>query len=163
MIAYGGLQIAAGVTAFVATNAGVKLTSTNVPTLAVIAASQFGDRSIVAAPATGRLTLKPGIYEITGRLSLEGEFTSGTPADAIGVITAQVYQAGVAVAGTRGQAHTQAEGQVASIGFGGIVEVTEAQLRAGTNYVEAFLLSGDANGNDVIVREGQFYAIRLDG
>jgi hypothetical protein len=42
----GGLKIAAGVTALYVPAAGVKLTSTNVPTLAASGVSQQGDASV---------------------------------------------------------------------------------------------------------------------
>lgn len=163
MLAYGGFKIAAGVTALNCPLAGVKLTSTNVPTMAAIAASQRGDQSVSAGASTGRLTLKAGVYRVNALLTIEGEHTSGTSGDAIGVITGQLYQADSAVAGTKGKAHTQAEGQPAVLAFEGILEITAAQVAAGTNYVEVCLFGGDASGNDVIVSEGQIHAVRLDG
>lgn len=159
---YGGFKIAAGVTSLNCPNAGVKLTSTNVPTLAAVSVSKHGDQSVSEAASTGRLTLKPGVYDIRASLTIEGEYTSGTSGDSVGVITGQLYQAGSAVAGTKGKVHTQAEGQAVVLSFGGIVEITEAQRLAGTNYVEFYLFGGDANGNDVIPSEGQITAKRLD-
>lgn len=163
MQGYGGFNIAAGTTALNLPNAGVKLTSSNVPTLASGNASQRGDASVTPAASTGRLTLKAGVYNVRASITIEGEFTSGTSGDAVGVITGQLYKAGSAVAGSKGKAHTQAEGQATVLSFGDIVEITAAQVAAGTNYVEFYLFGGDANGNDVIISEGQITAIRLDG
>lgn len=163
MIGYGGFNIAGGTTALYCPNAGVKITSSNVPTLAAGNASRGGDNSVVPAPSTGRLTLQPGVYQVRASLTIEGEFSSGTSGDAVGVITGQLYRAGVAVAGSKGKAHTQTEGQATVLSFGDIVEVTYAQKEAGTNHVEFYLFGGDASGNDVIVSEGQITALRLDG
>lgn len=163
MVGYGGFNIAGGTAALYCPNAGVKLTSTNTPTLAANGASRQGDNSVVPAASTGRLTLQPGVYQVRASLTIEGEFSSGTSGDAVGVITGQLYRAGVAVAGSKGKAHTQTEGQTAVLSFGDIVEITYAQKEAGTNYVEFFLFGGDANGNDVIISEGQITALRLDG
>ena len=163
MNAYGGFKVAAGVTSLNCPLTGVKLTSTNVPTLAAIAASQQGDQSVSAGASTGRLTLKAGTYLVRALLTVEGEFTSGTSGDAVGVITGQLYQAGSAVAGTKGKVHTQTEGQPVVLAFEGILNITAAQVAAGTNYVEVYLFGGDASGNDVIVSEGQIHAVRLDG
>ena len=163
MTGYGGFNIAGGTAALYCPNAGVKLTSTNVPALAAGTASRQGDSSVTPSVSTGRLLLKPGTYQVRASLTIEGEFTSGTSGDAIGVITGQLYKAGVAVAGSKGKAHTQAEGQPAVLSFGDIVEITAAQQRAGTNHVEFYLFGGDASGNDVIISEGQITALRLDG
>ncbi len=162
MNAFGGFKIAGNSTSLNVPAAGVTLTSANT-NLAAATASQHGDGSVSVSATTGRATLKAGVYKVDARLTVEGEFTSGTSGDAIGVVTGQLYVAGSAVSGTKGKVHTQAEGQAASLAFGGIIEITAAQVAAGTNYVEAKLLSGDASGNDVIVSEGQIEIVRLDG
>lgn len=163
MQGYGGFNIAAGTTALNCPNAGVKLTSTNVPTLAAGNASRRGDTSVVPTASTGRLALKAGVYNVRASLTIEGEYSSGTSGDSIGVITGQLYKAGSAVAGSKGKAHTQAEGQATILSFGDIVEITAAQVAAGTNYVEFYVFGGDASGNDIIISEGQITAVRLDG
>lgn len=159
----GGLKIAAGVTALYVPAAGVKLTSTNVPTLAASGVSQQGDASVSPSASTGRLTLKPGRYFIDVKLTIEGEYVTGTSGDATGTIAGQVYVAGSAVAGTKNKLNTQGDGAPAVLAFGGIIEITQAQYDAETNYVEVYLSSADASGNDVIPSEGQITAIRLDG
>jgi len=154
---FGGLQVAANTTAFTVPAAGAKYTTG----WAAIAAGQHGDNSVQESAVNSRLVLEPGVYFVQANFTLEGEFVSGTSGDAVGTITGQIFRGGVAVAGTRGKVGLEAEGEVDQLIFGGIVEITEAQKTAGTNYVEAFLSSGDASGNDVIVSEAQFNALRL--
>lgn len=161
-VPYGSFQVAGNTQALNCPNAGVVLTSANT-TLAVNSVSQQGDQSVSLSASTGRATLKPGFYKIDAKLTIEGEFTSGTSGDAVGVITGQVYRGGSAVAGTKGKCHTQAEGQASILAFGGVLEITKAQYDADTNYVDFRLFGGDASGNDVIVSEGQIVITRLDG
>lgn len=163
MGAYGGFVVADGVTDFYVPAAGVKLTSTNVPTLAASTVGKKGDASVSEAISTGRITLKPGVYKVDVRLALEGDYLSGTTGDSIGDITGHVYLAGSSVAGLKGVVNTQAADQKACLVFGGLIEVTRAQQVAGTNYIEFYLFSGDAKGNDVTIGQGQFIVTRLDG
>jgi hypothetical protein len=161
---FGGLNVVAGSTALnCPATTGVELNSTRVPTLAAIAAGQFGASGVSAAAATGRLSLSPGTYLVTASLTLEGEHTSATSGDAIGNISLQLAKGGTLQDGMKATANTVAEGQQRVLTVQNIVEVTQASQDAdtATNYVSMYLIGGDSSGNDVIVREGQFTAVRL--
>jgi hypothetical protein len=160
---FGGLNVVDGSTALNCPLVGVELNSTRVPTLAAIAAGQNGAAGVSAAAATGRLTLSPGTYLVTAGLSLEGEHTSATSGDAIGNITLQLAKGGTLQDGMKAIANTVAEGQIRHLSVTAVVEVTQASQDAdtATNYVSMYLLGESTAGNDVIVRQGQFTAVRL--
>lgn len=152
-----GLYIAANTTAFNVPNA-----ATLFVTSMVAAVFGHGELSVVPTAASGKLTCVPGIYEVVAELSIEGEYTSATSGDAVGIIAAQFYVGGSAVTGAKSKVSLEAEGQIECLKLTWIVEITKAQVDAGTNYIQLYLSSGDSSGNDVIVREGRFYAKRLD-
>jgi hypothetical protein len=159
---FGGLYVAANSSLEVnaAPTTGTVLTSTNCAFTA-IAAGSHGDLSVVATTTSGKLTCKPGVYLVTLELTIEGEWTSTTSGDALGVISAVIKQAGTAVTGAKSKVQAITEGLPMNVSVTAILEVTQAQADAGTNYFEAALIGGDASGNDVIVSEGRFHAIRL--
>jgi len=122
--------------------------------------SQHGDQSVPPTPATGKLTLVPGVYQIVVSLAIETEDISGTSGDGVGLVSAQLYKGGSAVGGTKRTVSMLAVDRPQSIHIEDIVEITEAQAEAGTNYVQLFLSSGDASGNDVTVTNAIFAAYR---
>lgn len=157
---YGGLQIAAGSGNFQCLpTVGRELGST--VGWAEIAAGRHGNKGVVPSTSTGRLTLQPGVYKVDLNLTLEGNYSSGTSGDYAGVVSAQLSVAGSLVAGTKTKVQTITEGLPMNVAVNAIVEITNAQLVAGTNYVSAYLIGGDASGNDVTVTEGRLLAQRL--
>lgn len=156
-VAYGGLQIAANTTPSLAPATAAKHTQG----WAAIAAAQHGAQEIAASVANSRLTLVPGVYLVVWQASLETEDISGTSGDGIGDVTLQIARGGTVVAGTRARMNHQNVDRLQSATALGLIEITQAQADASTNYVEPFIQSGDASGNDVTVREGQFFALKL--
>lgn len=154
---FGGLQIAGNTTATIAPNTAAKHTQG----WAAISPDGGGDLSVVASVANSRLTLVEGVYDVKCCLSIQTEAITATSGDDVGQLTGQVYRGGSAVAGTKGVMHILSNTRPGVLSFGGLVAITAAQVAAGTNYVEAYLKSGDASGNDIKVLEGQFYAVRL--
>lgn len=155
---YGGLQITGG-----SGNFNCKPTvGTEISTwTADIAAGQHGNLAVQGDETTGRLTLEPGVYKVDLNLTLEGNYSSGTSGDYAGVITAQLSRGGTLVAGTKSAVQTATEGLKMGVTVNAIVEITAAQKAASTNYVSAYLIGGDASGNDVTITEGRLLAQRL--
>ncbi len=156
---YGGLYITGSTTHFTAANAGSALGSTVGWT--ALGASQHGNLAVVGSTSTGRLTLQPGVYQVNLNLTVEGDYGSGQSGDFSGVITAALWVAGALVAGTKSKCQTITEGLPMQLNVSAIIEITQAQADAATNYVAGYLYGGDASGNDVVVSEGRFTAIRL--
>lgn len=159
---FGGLQIAGGSANFNAANAGTELGSG--VSWAAITPATHGDASVSASTSTGRLTLKPGLYLVLLDLTVEGNHSSGQSGDFAGVITAQLASGGSLVAGTKSKTQTITEGLPMNLHVSAFVEITQASADASTptNYVSAYLLGGDASGNDVVISEGRLSAIRLN-
>lgn len=157
-IGYGGLSINANTTAAIAPNTAAKYTQG----WAAHSVSQHGDLSVVASAANSRLTLKQGIYEVKANLVVETEDISGTSGDDAGDVTFQLYKGGSAVAGAVAVTNHQDSDRRQTVSIVDIVEVTKAQVDAGTNYVELYVSSGDASGNDITVTNGRFLATRLN-
>lgn len=122
-----------------------------------------GDASIDTTIADGKLVLKPGIYQISAELYIEAPATSdgNTSGDAFGEIFAKLHVAGSAVAGTKAACQLDDVTEIKNLIINYPVEITEAQYEADTNYVQVFLNSTDASGNDVLVTEGRLVAVRL--
>jgi len=156
-VAYGGLSINANTTAAIAPNTAAKYTQG----WAAHGVSQHGDGSVSASAANSRLTLKAGVYEILVNLVVETELVSGTSGDAVGDVTFQLYKGGSAVSGALAKVNHQASDRPATVTIVDHVEVSAAQVTAGTNYVEVYAKSGDASGNDITVSNGRFLAKRL--
>lgn len=156
---YGALKIAGNTTATYAPNAAAKLTQG----WAAHGVSQQGDAAVAPSAANSRLVLQPGVYLVQLSLEAEGESAGGTSGDATGVITFQLYQAGVALTGPKTQIDTQAADRPQSVHLHDIVHITKAQYEAGTNYVEVYHAGGDASGNDVLVSNAVFSAVRIAG
>jgi hypothetical protein len=155
---YGGLQIAGNTTAIIVPAAGAKLTQG----WAAIAASRHGYGDVVPSVADSRLTLVPGVYKVEANLTLETETDAGTSGDGVGIIAGQLFVGGVAVAGTKARIDVQGVDRPQLLRPCGIIEITQAQADAGTNYVEVYLTATDASGNDVTISEGQFLAVKLN-
>jgi hypothetical protein len=162
MKAFGGFYITGGTTVLNVPNAGKALTGTNSGLTALASAGKEGEASISESATTGRATCVPGKYLVSGHLSLEGEFSTANSGDAVGVIESHVRVAGSVVTGSKAKHNLEAEGQVACLPVNAIVEITEAQRTAGTNYIEVGVASGDLSGNDVIIREAVINIVRLD-
>lgn len=124
--------------------------------------SQNGEGSVTPVAASGKLTLAEGVYRVEASLAIETEDYSGTSGDAIGLVSAQLYKGGSALSGTKRTLSMLAHDRPQSVHLVDIVRVTAAQVEAATNYVQVFLSSGDANGNDVTVSNGILAATRLD-
>lgn len=153
------MHVTGNTTLFHATNAG------NVYNEGWVAneAHLHGDASIDTTVADGKLVLKPGIYQVSAELYIEAPATSdgNTSGDAFGEITAQLYVAGVAVAGTKAMCQTDDVSEVKNLIINYPVEITQAMLDAATNYVQVYLKGGDVPGNDILVSEGRLVAVRL--
>lgn len=154
---YGALVINANTTPSRAPNAAAVHTQG----WAAHGVSQHGDQSVTPATATGKLTLVPGVYRVTASLAIETEDISGTSGDAIGLVSAQLYKGGSAIGGTKRTVSMLAHDRPQVVQIEDIVEITEAQAEAATNYVQVYLSSGDASGNDVTVSNAIFAAYRL--
>lgn len=157
---YGGMYITGGTVNFNALLAGAELGSTVGWTANTLAAKQHGSAGVVADPTTGRLTLIPGVYKIDATLTIEGNHSSGFSGDFAGVVVASLYRAGVLVPGTKAKIQTITEGLPMNAKVSCLVEITQAQQDAGTNYVSLYLAGQDASGNDVVITEGNFTAVR---
>jgi hypothetical protein len=153
------MHVTGNTTLFHATNAGNVYNEGWVANEALL----HGDGSIDTTVADGKLVLKPGIYQITAELYIEAPATSdGDPsADTFGEITAQLYRAGAAVAGTKAVCQTDDVSEVKNLVINYPVEITEAQYEADTNYVQVYLFGGDVPGNDILVSEARLVAVRL--
>ena len=125
------------------------------------AVSQQGDQSVTPAASTGKLTLAAGVYRVVASLAIETEDISGTSGDGIGLVSAQLYKGGSAVSGTKRTVSMIAIDRPQSVHLEDIVQITEAQVEAATNYVQVYLSSGDASGNDVTVNNGILAAYRM--
>lgn len=157
---YGSLYITGGSANFNAANAGSELGSTVGWT--ANGAGQHGNLGVSASDSTGRLTLQPGVYLVTLDLTVEGNYSTAQSGDFAGVITAAIHRGGTLVAGTKGKVQDITEGLPMNLGVrGAIIEITQAQADAGTNFLSGYLYGGDASGNDVVVSEGRFSAVRL--
>lgn len=159
-----GLYVTAGATQLLIPNAAAVLGSAGLgdPGFVAMSPDGQGDLSIVPAAATGRLTLHPGRYLIGYNLSVETDTVGGTSGDAAGVIAGEVRVGGTLIAGSKGKDYIGTADQPLVLSGQAIVQITPAQLAAATNYAQIYLSSGDASGNDATVKEGQFWAIRLD-
>lgn len=158
---YGGMYITGGTVNFNALLAGAELGSTVGWT--ANGASQHGSGAVSGSTSTGRLTLAPGVYKIDAVLTLEGNHSSGFSGDFAGVIVASLYKGGTLVAGSKVKCQTITEGLPMNAKISCIVEVTQASADAATptNYVSLYLAGQDASGNDVVVTEANFTAVRL--
>ncbi len=159
MAEYGGMYITGSTTHFTAANAGSELGSTVGWTAS--GAGQHGNLAVSASTSTGRLTLQPGVYQVSLNLTVEGDYGSGQSGDFSGVITGALWVAGALVAGTKSKCQTITEGLPMQLTVVAFIEITDAQQKAGTNYISGYLYGGDASGNDVVVSEGRISAFRL--
>lgn len=159
MNSYGGLQIAGNTTASIAGGTAAKHTQG----WAAHNISQHGDAAVTPSVANSRLTLVQGVYQVTGIMSVEteGVGASGTSGDAIGRMKLKLYQGGSAVSGASGEVDFQATDRPQTIVIQDIIEITKAQVDAGTNYVELWWDATDASGNDIIVGDGKLLAVKL--
>lgn len=162
MNAFGGFFVTDGNSVLNVPAAGVVLSKGKLPELEVVGAGKEGEQSAVESPSSGQIKCVPGKYLVTGHVSIEGEYFSANSGDAVGVIESQVRVAGQIVPGSKAKSDLEAEGQIVSLPFNAVVEVTAAQLDAGTNYIEFALASNEPSGNDVIVREASLNVVRLD-
>lgn len=160
MTPYGALSINASSTAFYV---GPTASPTKLTGWSAHSVRQEGDLSVVPNTTDSRLTLQPGIYRVVAKLDMEGETVGGTSGDAVGFITGQLFKAGVAVSGAVDRADVVADGTPDGLHIEDIIEITEAQKVAGTNYVDVRLSSADASGNDVIVRNARLIAYKIAG
>jgi len=154
MSAYGGIQLAGNTTATSVSVAPAILNPTG--KWAVIAASQHGNQSVVASAADGKLTLVPGVYKVSLALTCQYGPT--------GIVRIQVYRGGSAVAGVKAQASTESSatnGAAKTLFCEGIIEITQAQMDASTNYIEPYVY-GDQALNPTLFTEGQFLAVKLN-
>lgn len=153
MSAYGGIHLAGNTTTTAVTVAPAKLNPSEA--WAAIAASQQGNQSIVASAANAKLTLLQGFYKVSLSLTLQYGATS--------VVQTQVYRGGSAIAGMKASGSAESSGTngaAKTLVVEGIVEITEAQVTAGTNYIEPYVNS-DTNAT-CLFSEGQFLAVKLD-
>jgi len=127
------------------------------------AASQHGEASAVVSASTGKFTCKAGVYEVTFHASIEGPLTSdsATSGDTTGFITHQFAKGGTLVTGTKLGGQDVTDGVRTVISNSAIIEVTAADVVAATNYIQNYLIGGDASGNDILVREARFIIKRL--
>ncbi len=153
---YGGLYTTGGTANFTAANAGSEYVH---PT--DNGASEHGNLAVVGSTSTGRLTLQPGVYLVSLNMTVEGNHSSGFSGDFAGVITAAIHRAGTLVAGTKSKCQTITEGLPMNLNVTAVIEISQALADAGTNYISPYLYGGDANGNDVVVTESRFTAVRI--
>lgn len=166
MNACGGMYITGQTATLGLPLAGVKLTSTNAGWVAQATNGYGGDGSVTVSITSGRLTLIPGLYLVTLNLTIEGEQTSGAGAvsgDAVGTVSFKLYKGGSAVTGAVVKSATMADAEVMHVSLTIPVQITQASQDAATaeNYIEVYGFGGDANGNNVIISEGQFTAVRI--
>ena len=162
MRAFGGLEIRANTAAGIVPAAVAKVTAAVAGSAwTANAVTAHGNLGVVPDVTNSRLTLKPGIYEIVFNACIEGATVGGTSGDATGNINFRLYQGGVASGILCPSQITDASTKT-QVTMMGLVEVTQAQADAGTNYVEVYANADDASGNDIIVREAQFYAKHID-
>lgn len=156
-LAYGALSINANSTSVPAPFAAAKFTQG----WAAHGVSQHGVLDVVPSVSNSRLTCLPGVYRVTFNAEAETDQVSGTSGDGVGNVSFQLYQAGVAVSGAIAKMNAVAVDRPQTIAIHDIVEITKAQLDAGTNYLEIYFSGGDASGNDVTVRNARFIAERI--
>lgn len=128
------------------------------------ATSRHGEASITVDATTGKFTCVAGIYEFAFNASVEAAETSGsaTSGDTQGEIIFGLYQAGTVVAGSKAIVEIDTVGAGRQVVVRKIVEVTEAQQEAGTNYFQIGMVSTDSSGNDLLIKEGRFGVLRLN-
>lgn len=127
--------------------------------------SRHGDLSVTVDATTGKFTLVPGTYKFHFNASVEAPETSGsaTSGDAQGEIIFGLYQGGTVVAGSKAIVEVDTVGAGRQVVVEKIVEITETVYEASTptNYVQIGMVSTDASGNDLLIKEGHFSVIRL--
>lgn len=158
-VPWGELLIAANTTIQSALLAG-----SDVANYSASAVSKHGEASVSGSTSTGKFTCKPGTYFVQFNASVEAPETSGalTSGDSTGEVAAVLYVAGAAVTGAKATIEQDTAGVAKQIVVSKVVEITEAQLAAGTNLIHMVLIGESTAGNDVLIKEGQFHVLRLN-
>lgn len=160
-VPFGGLYSVANTTIFYAPAAGAAYTTG----WTVDPVSRHGEASIVPTAASGKLTMAAGVYELVFEGSIYGPAASGgelTSGDTTGEIAAKFYVADAAVTGAVSKGEDVTDGVITFLSLSKVVEITEAQVEAATNYAQVYLFGSDSQGNDLIVTDARFYAKRLN-
>jgi len=156
MLGYGGLKISDNTAPSIAPGTAAKHTEG----WAAMGVGSHGSLAVQESAANSRLICEPGVYHVSYQMTVESEDVSGTSGDAAGVVNAEIYAAGVATGLSAKTNHTGSD-LAQSVTVIGLVEITDAQKDAGTNYIEGYIASGDGSGNDVTVRDAQLVALRV--
>ena len=168
---FGGLQVHNSSTVVHTLSTGTELSGV-ILTWAAIAAATHGAASISASTSTGRLTLKAGTYRIDVDLSVENQTVSGLSSEDVtvqGVIDFHLARGQAAganpaeISGTSTRA-TVEEGLSVSVHITAFVEITAAEVAAGTNYISVFAKTAldGASLNDIVISQARFLAQRMD-
>jgi hypothetical protein len=122
-----------------------------------------GDGAIDANTVDSRLDLKPGTYLIIFGATVEAPADSddNTSGDAQGEVTFQVFKGGTGVTGAKAAINDGTIGEPNHVSIVIPVEITKANLDAGTNYVDVRATAADSSGNDILVSEARLFAVRL--
>jgi hypothetical protein len=153
MGSFGGLYVTGNTTAFLAPNAGAKYT-----TGWTAFGHSGGDLTVKEDAANSKLTLRPGVYRVSFSASIETEDISGTSGDYAGILTFTIRKDGVAVAGLKAQVNQDAADKPANVAITGLLRV----LTTDTGDITVYVASGDANGNDVTIKEAQLVVEKVD-
>lgn len=157
-VPFGGLYITAGATALAPTSTAAKVNPATDWT--AMAATAHGDLSVVPSAANGRLTLKPGIYEVNFQASVNQTDTSGTSeAGQRNELVFQVYLDQVAVAGTKSVISGRDVENTQTVSITSIIEVAAGAV----GQCEIYCLTRDVASMDATILEARFTAKRLDG
>lgn len=154
--AFGGMYITGGtLDAAPAVAAAALAPATN--GWAAIAAGNHGDLSVVPTVATGKLTLKPGVYKVHFDASVEFTDTSTTSeAGVTNEVTFQFRKDGAAITGAKAIIDCADFEGVRNVSLDEIIEVAASD----TGAIQVFISAGLTV--DMIVREGHFNAVRLN-
>lgn len=155
---FGGWRFSANALADIASATGRKI-SKGLSALAKLCSS----RAVVFDAATFQAACIQGTYKLEASLSVETEDISGTSGDGVGNIRFQFRKNGVLIDGAEGQVNHQAIDRPAAISILGVVEITAAEVTAGTNTIALYATSTDASGNDYTIRYGHVLITKIDG
>jgi hypothetical protein len=170
---FGGLYVTGNTTNVHALSTGTELSGVLLTWVALSGVTAaHGDVSVTPSTSTGRLTLKPGAYEVVFECSVENNIVSGLSSEDVTVqdiLQADIRQGNssgtmTAITGTKSKV-ALLEGLPTMLRITALVEIAHAAAAATTpyNYISVWLTTAITGGtlSDVLISEARFYAKRL--
>jgi len=160
----GGIYLTGNSIAFYAPAAATQFTSVNFTAFG----SQEGDLTVTEDATNSKLTLKPGRYLLSFTASVETEVVSGTSGDSVGIVSFLLYKDLVAtptaIAGAKASVDSQAADRPTNVSITALVDINAANASqsADSGDVMVYVDATDASGNDIVISEAQFTAVKVD-